>query len=650
MKRITIKDKILLHIFEYRGFAQGYEPSAALTQDGIAEGVGISRSHVAITMTNLKEKGMVAEYLASIRGLARQRKTYVLTTEGMNYTGNLRNNLYTKTVMFKDTEGNTTEILFSELSSYLFPFINRFVNFNEIIKHLSKDNIFDTKSFIEKERKGSEPKKDPKKPEQLDIKQLIPKPPGQQPPTKTQTVPTTTAPPSQSPAPSPVHYGSPAAPPMHPSGAPTAPPPTPAATTNPYPTSHGQPQTQFVQPLPGQPPPPYTQQYPAYYQAQHPSQFYNPYPQQSSYQYPSYYPFPYNYYQYGYSYPYGGIPYSPEKRKKDILGTLYTFFGIGASACIFGILLMLLTGGYCFLGLLIPVIFGFIFGIVGFSTGFKKIAFIGKTGRRLLLAMGIFYITMVIITLESFLFNFFLYLEFSQVGPILLGMVAFIALITIGNSIKTQYKIELAFIVGILCILFGIFSSLLLPEDYVPNPYILSPFWILFGVISIVIGNELAGALEMEPKEKFSNITKYGVVAAGLFLFIVVVTRLYVSNYNSNILALSYISDLCWLGIGAYLISTRFVNEETATNMLDTVKISLPIGIGLLFILFGLFLFFLDKFIEAVIEIVIGAVVIRYGFSKNIISKNKSEMVVKLSFPIFLVVSMSITFYIMLLV
>ena len=153
MKRVTVKDKILLHLQQFKDIEQRYDNPFELTQDGIAHSVGISRSHVALNIVTLKKKNYIKEHLAQVIGAARQRKVYFLTRTGLEYVNELRESLFRRTVMFRDIEGNISEIKMWDLVAYLYPFSEKYITILEIIKHLSEDDIFDSKSYLEKVKK-----------------------------------------------------------------------------------------------------------------------------------------------------------------------------------------------------------------------------------------------------------------------------------------------------------------------------------------------------------------------------------------------------------------------------------------------------------------------------------------------------------------
>lgn len=48
-------------------------------QDGIADGVGVSRAHASLELVELIDEGMVGERLAHVEGSHRRRKVYYLT-------------------------------------------------------------------------------------------------------------------------------------------------------------------------------------------------------------------------------------------------------------------------------------------------------------------------------------------------------------------------------------------------------------------------------------------------------------------------------------------------------------------------------------------------------------------------------------------
>lgn len=78
---LTVNERVLLHLRESGG---AHDPSDAyaLTQPGIAEGVGIRVNHVSRAVKQLIRERLVAEGTARVRGEVRKRKAYTVTAEG----------------------------------------------------------------------------------------------------------------------------------------------------------------------------------------------------------------------------------------------------------------------------------------------------------------------------------------------------------------------------------------------------------------------------------------------------------------------------------------------------------------------------------------------------------------------------------------
>lgn len=102
---VTVKDRIILHLLDHWGQApRGIWPEA-LTQEGIAGVVGISRSHVAVTLPDLIDEQMVEASTERVQGRARRVKVYDLTYRGGQWGGQLAQRLLNTTVTAVDTTG-----------------------------------------------------------------------------------------------------------------------------------------------------------------------------------------------------------------------------------------------------------------------------------------------------------------------------------------------------------------------------------------------------------------------------------------------------------------------------------------------------------------------------------------------------------------
>ena len=102
---VTVKDRILLHLLDHWGQIQRAEWPVSLTQDGIAGVVGISRSHVAVTLPDLIVEDMVETSTQRVEGRPRRVKVYSLTFKGGSYIGSTAQRLLRTEVTAVDDTG-----------------------------------------------------------------------------------------------------------------------------------------------------------------------------------------------------------------------------------------------------------------------------------------------------------------------------------------------------------------------------------------------------------------------------------------------------------------------------------------------------------------------------------------------------------------
>ena len=82
LKKITVEDKILLHLFKNPLDPESFEAPMTLSQVGISKVIGVRRSHVSHAAKRLKDKQHIKEKIAHILGVKRRRKVYYLSPEG----------------------------------------------------------------------------------------------------------------------------------------------------------------------------------------------------------------------------------------------------------------------------------------------------------------------------------------------------------------------------------------------------------------------------------------------------------------------------------------------------------------------------------------------------------------------------------------
>lgn len=115
--KLTAGEKVLLHLYEYTKYVDHFEVPFAVTQDGIAEAIGILRSHVPRTIKNLMDKGYVEEKLAHVIGSERRRKVYFLTTPGIAHAKKIRDDVKAVEWIFGIPEEKEERILKEVISA-----------------------------------------------------------------------------------------------------------------------------------------------------------------------------------------------------------------------------------------------------------------------------------------------------------------------------------------------------------------------------------------------------------------------------------------------------------------------------------------------------------------------------------------------------
>ncbi|NPA74843.1 MAG: AAA family ATPase [Euryarchaeota archaeon] len=81
--RLRNSEKILLHLYDYRKYEGKYEYPPEITQQGIAERIGISVTHVPRNIKKLVEDGLVKKIKAHVPGKKKKVTVYLLTPTGI---------------------------------------------------------------------------------------------------------------------------------------------------------------------------------------------------------------------------------------------------------------------------------------------------------------------------------------------------------------------------------------------------------------------------------------------------------------------------------------------------------------------------------------------------------------------------------------
>jgi len=114
LSSITYKQKILLYLNRFQDKKDRTERSEDVTQKGIVENVGLSRSHSSRVLKELVEEGFIEEKKSAVKGHEKKLKTYYLTSKGIKKTQNIFSEISNVEVNLLE-EGKEKKISLSDL-------------------------------------------------------------------------------------------------------------------------------------------------------------------------------------------------------------------------------------------------------------------------------------------------------------------------------------------------------------------------------------------------------------------------------------------------------------------------------------------------------------------------------------------------------
>ncbi len=102
---LKAKEKVLVQLGEHRPDPDQMPLPFEITQKGLADHLGLRRSHVAMALQDLVGDGMVTTRKSHIDGEERRQNAYLLTEEGARRARDLRAGLIERTVRYEDADG-----------------------------------------------------------------------------------------------------------------------------------------------------------------------------------------------------------------------------------------------------------------------------------------------------------------------------------------------------------------------------------------------------------------------------------------------------------------------------------------------------------------------------------------------------------------
>ena len=115
--RLTVKERILLHLLPYGWSAEALEVPQAITQEGVAEAAWFSLRHFSQYLRPLMEEGLVRERRAHVEGVRQRRKVYGLSDRGKLTAARLREKVMAAPVRVRDRDRERTVTVADALSA-----------------------------------------------------------------------------------------------------------------------------------------------------------------------------------------------------------------------------------------------------------------------------------------------------------------------------------------------------------------------------------------------------------------------------------------------------------------------------------------------------------------------------------------------------
>ena len=138
--RVTLNQKILVHLLDYAWGGDRRDAPAATTQQGIADTLRVRRSHVTLALHALRERGLVEDRTTRIVGGRRRKKAYALTPLGYQRAREARAFLESLPVQLLD---DGTEIALSRVPERL----GRAIDLTELLPWLRPDGVLDPRPW-----------------------------------------------------------------------------------------------------------------------------------------------------------------------------------------------------------------------------------------------------------------------------------------------------------------------------------------------------------------------------------------------------------------------------------------------------------------------------------------------------------------------
>ncbi|MFH0815210.1 MAG: ATP-binding protein [Methanobacteriota archaeon] len=116
---VTVNERLLLHLRDYALPRYREDVPPQVTQEGIAEALGIRPNHVPRAVRRLLDDGAVNEQVSHVSGFARRRKVYFLTEKGLSIAEGVLKRLSATAIEVETEDGERKRFTFQDAQYYL---------------------------------------------------------------------------------------------------------------------------------------------------------------------------------------------------------------------------------------------------------------------------------------------------------------------------------------------------------------------------------------------------------------------------------------------------------------------------------------------------------------------------------------------------
>ena len=147
---LTVEERILLHLSDYKNLEGKYEFPSGLTQRGIAEEVGVQQKHLSRHLKKLVSEGLISENSSRVIAMKQRMKVYPLTYDGMMRANELRVFVGGKVVPIV-IKGDKKEMKISEIDKST----SVHLTFSDIVRQAVECDVLDmcTLEKVEEEKR-----------------------------------------------------------------------------------------------------------------------------------------------------------------------------------------------------------------------------------------------------------------------------------------------------------------------------------------------------------------------------------------------------------------------------------------------------------------------------------------------------------------